>query len=194
MTGIPEWNFPAFHAAASELRLRDREVVNPAEHFDGQTNLPYHTYLRYDLARLVECDHMALLPGWKSSRGATLEAMVATCLQIKVDEYPLMQPAQGVMEAFRALWTEHKEESVIQEALRLVYGARGADYGHPFHDFSRTAKIWSAILGVDIQPKQVALCMIGIKISRECNAPKRDNWVDIAGYADCGFRADTYET
>lgn len=31
--------------------------------------------------------------------------------------------------------------------------------------------------------EQVGLCMIGVKISRQCNAPRRDNMVDAAGYA-----------
>ncbi len=75
-------------------------------------------------------------------------------------------------------------ESILHEAHTLVHGVRGEDYGHPYHDFSRTAKIWSAILGVDVTPEQVALCMIGVKMSRECNRPKRDNRVDIAGYAE----------
>jgi len=75
-------------------------------------------------------------------------------------------------------------ESILFEAHNLVHGVRGEDYGHPYHDFSRTAKIWSAILGVDVTPEQVALCMIGVKISRECNKPKRDNRIDIAGYAE----------
>ena len=75
-------------------------------------------------------------------------------------------------------------ESILFEAHNLVHGVRGEDYGHPYEDFSRTAKIWSAILGVDVTPEQVALCMIGVKISRECNRPKRDNRVDMAGYAE----------
>ena len=75
-------------------------------------------------------------------------------------------------------------ESILFEAHNLVHGVRGEDYGHPYEDFSRTAKIWSAILGVDVTPEQVALCMIGVKISRECNKPKRDNRIDIAGYAE----------
>jgi len=66
-------------------------------------------------------------------------------------------------------WTE--KESILFEAHNLVHGVRGEDYGHPYHDFGRTAKIWSAILGVDVTPEQVALCMIGVKISRECNRP-----------------------
>ena len=73
-------------------------------------------------------------------------------------------------------------ESILEEAKRIVHGERGENYGHPFEDFSRTAQIWSAILGTQIEPEQVALCMIGLKISREINRPKRDNIVDGAGY------------
>lgn len=74
------------------------------------------------------------------------------------------------------------KESILDEAKRIVHGERGENYGHPFEDFSRTAKIWSAILEIEITPEQVALCMIGVKISREINRPKRDNIVDGAGY------------
>lgn len=72
--------------------------------------------------------------------------------------------------------------NILQEADTLVHGARNDDYGHPLDDFSKTAKIWSAILGIDVTPEQVALCMVGVKISRQCNRPKRDNLVDGAGY------------
>ncbi len=77
------------------------------------------------------------------------------------------------------------DETILQEAQRLVHGDRGADYGHPVHDFTRTGRIWSAILDLDeVTPQQVALCMIGVKMSREVNRPKRDNRTDIAGYAE----------
>ena len=74
--------------------------------------------------------------------------------------------------------------SVLLEADGLVHGDRNATYGHPLDDFKRTAKIWGAILGIEITPEQVGLCMCGVKISRECNKPKRDNMVDLAGYAE----------
>lgn len=75
-------------------------------------------------------------------------------------------------------------KSVLTEADDLVHGDRNADYGHPFDDFRRTATMWSAVLGVKIEPEQVGLCMMCVKISRECNQPKRDNLVDAAGYAE----------
>ena len=74
------------------------------------------------------------------------------------------------------------EQTILDEAKELIYGARQQSYGHPWLDFSRIAKIWEAIFGHPVTPEQVALCLIGVKISREVNAHKRDNLVDGAGY------------
>lgn len=74
-------------------------------------------------------------------------------------------------------------ETVLEEAQRLVYGSREESYGHPFDDFTRAGKIWAAVLGLpEVTPEQVALCMVGLKISRECHRPGRDNRVDGPGY------------
>ncbi len=80
------------------------------------------------------------------------------------------------------------DETILQEAQRLVYGDRGADYGHPLDDYSRTAALWSAIVGHPVTAEQAILCMIAVKISRQVNKPKRDNLTDIAGYAECLHR------
>ena len=74
--------------------------------------------------------------------------------------------------------------SILLEAQGLVHGDRQVMYGHPLDDFSRTAAMWSAILGVPVTAEQVGLCMCAVKISRQCNSPKRDNLVDLAGYAE----------
>lgn len=82
-----------------------------------------------------------------------------------------------------------KEESILKEAERLVNGPRQNDYGHPHDDYSKVGKIWSGILrdilkpGCEVTALQAALCMIGVKLSREANRHKRDNLVDAAGYA-----------
>ncbi|TAL44619.1 MAG: hypothetical protein EPN91_04085 [Salinibacterium sp.] len=75
-------------------------------------------------------------------------------------------------------------ETILQEAQRLVMGARQASYGHPADDFARTGRMWGAILGIpDVTPELVGLCMAAVKISREVNAHKRDNLTDLAGYS-----------
>ena len=74
-------------------------------------------------------------------------------------------------------------ESILEEAQRLVHGDRQADYGHPLDDFTRTGRIWAAILGLpEVTPEQVGLCMVAVKVSRYCNRPKRDSLTDGAGY------------
>lgn len=88
----------------------------------------------------------------------------------------------------RAFWSGDAvdTESALQEAQRLVHGARNVDYGHPIDDYTRTGRLWGAILGIgDIDPRICCLMMAAVKISREVNAPKRDNRVDLAGYAEC---------
>lgn len=77
---------------------------------------------------------------------------------------------------------ERGAESILMEAHRLTRGDRNEDYGHPLDDFSKTAKMWSAVFGVEVTAEQVALAMVCVKISRQLNAPKRDNLVDGAGY------------
>lgn len=79
-------------------------------------------------------------------------------------------------------------ETILQEAQRLVHGDRQAAYGHPYDDYARTARMWEAILGLPayrISPRVACLMMAAVKISREVNAPKRDNLTDLAGYAAC---------
>lgn len=79
-------------------------------------------------------------------------------------------------------------ETILQEAQKLVYGDRQASYGSPFDDFSKTAALWTVILGDALQPgakvtpEHVALCMVQVKVSRQLHGPKRDNLVDGAGY------------
>lgn len=84
------------------------------------------------------------------------------------------------------------KETILEEANRLVNGPRQRDYGDPALDFGRTAKIWSAILGIEVTPQQVGLCMIGVKLSRQVNKPQRDNMVDAAGYAQTVQMVEEY--
>ena len=76
MSGLPELNFPAFHAAAAQLRTQGLDVVNPAEISASQPG-DWQACMRADIAALVGCDTIALLPGWERSQGAHLELHIA---------------------------------------------------------------------------------------------------------------------
>lgn len=83
MTGIAEFNFPAFNAAADRLRAAGYDVVNPAE-FGSEDD--WATCLKRDLGYVVQVDGLALLPGWADSRGARLETHVAHELGIALKD------------------------------------------------------------------------------------------------------------
>lgn len=71
---------------------------------------------------------------------------------------------------------------IAHEAIDLVTGDRQAAYGHPSRNFQETADLWSVVLGIQVTPEQVALCMVQVKIARELHNSKRDNLVDAIGY------------
>ena len=174
MTGLPDYNFPAFHAAAKAWREAGWEVFNPAEQHDGRTDLPYRVYVEADLLALRGCDAIAMLDGWDwpESRGAVWERQVAMMLGLWLYSADEPQPPPS-------------RESVCEEADRLVSGDRQSTYGHPFDDFSKTGRLWAVILGLpEVTPEQVALCMGMVKVSRLLNSPDhRDSLVDLCGYA-----------
>jgi hypothetical protein len=83
MTGYAELNFPAFRAEAAALRSAGLEVINPAEiNVDPSTG--WSACMRADIAQLVTCDRIHLLPGWSTSRGASLEYQIGRALGLLV--------------------------------------------------------------------------------------------------------------
>lgn len=76
MTGIEDYNFPAFNAAADALRELGYDVTNPADTgiVEGWT---WSDYLRHDVRVLAECDGLALLDHYWTSTGARLEHKLA---------------------------------------------------------------------------------------------------------------------
>ena len=176
MTGIPEFNYPMFAEYTKKYREKGYKVISPAETDGGDTSKPWSYYLRKDVRMLVDdVDAVYMLPGWQKSKGARLEFFLASELGIPI---------------FDAVTGEKWNETVAQEAHRLVHGDRGEQYGHPIFDLTRSADIFTAIIrkklrpGVRLEAEDMALGMVGIKLSREVFCPKRDNRVDAAGYAE----------
>jgi hypothetical protein len=78
--------------------------------------------------------------------------------------------------------SEFHNETVLEEAQRLITGDRNKSYDHPLDNFNRIAKGWEVIFGTDVTEEQVGLAMAWVKICREVHQQKRDNLVDGAGY------------
>ena len=98
-----------------------------------------------------------------------------------------------------------KAADLLDEAKRIVTGARQQTYGHPEDNFQCIAELWSSYLGrrrtlgglargehgsLNLNDKlssgDVAVMMILIKAARLAESPDHhDSAVDIAGYAAC---------
>ena len=96
MTGIPQFNFPAFVQATGELRaIHGLDVISPAELDDeataraamespdgapgsgGNNGETWGDYLARDVKLIADkCGGIIFLDGWEKSRGARLEAFV----------------------------------------------------------------------------------------------------------------------
>ncbi len=99
MTGIPQFNFPAFFAAAEALRNQGFHIISPAEIDDaedagaamksvdgapgsgtcgeGDKAKTWGDFLARDVKLIADtCTGIILLDGWEKSRGARLEAYV----------------------------------------------------------------------------------------------------------------------
>lgn len=99
MTGIPQFNIPAFDNEALRLRAVNVDVVSPAE-LDGfemrqhllksatgsvedyPEGMTWGQFLGRDIELLVDdgIEAVVVLPGWENSKGARLETFVASAI------------------------------------------------------------------------------------------------------------------
>ena len=98
MTGLPDFNYPAFNAAAARMRALGFEVENPAENPEPPCK-SWLGYMRMAIRQLVTCDIVALLPGWKGSRGARIERWLAGMLGLKVVRAELIEDGPELLVA-----------------------------------------------------------------------------------------------
>lgn len=87
MTGLPDFNYPAFNTAAAALRDAGHQVENPAENPDPACK-SWAGYMRMALAQLVTCEAIFLLKGWENSKGARIEHDIARELGIALHFEP----------------------------------------------------------------------------------------------------------
>lgn len=90
--------------------------------------------------------------------------------------------------------TETPREGILTEASGLITGDRNKTYGSPTENFENTAAVWNVLLGhklkEPITATEVGTLMVGLKLARTIAQPKRDNFVDMAGYAACAWECE----
>ena len=128
MRGLPEFNFPAFYAAATELRRLGHTVFNPAERDNehhgvdiskgnetgdefqaaAQHGFNLREALGSDLAFIcAEADAIYMLPNWEASRGARAEYATAVALGLLVFSHHSGMPG---------LWNEAGDRVYVEHA------------------------------------------------------------------------------
>ena len=84
MTGLPDFNYPAFNAKATELFHAGYTVRNPALIVGGQ-DWEWRDWMREALKMQMEAEVVHMLPGWRKSRGARIERRLALILGQRVE-------------------------------------------------------------------------------------------------------------
>jgi len=169
MSGHSEFNFPAFEAVTKRLTEEGWKVISPATIEPDKLDESLDYYLRRDLPILIqEATAIAVLPGWEHSSGATKEVAVARWLGMPVVHAHNLEPYH---------------EPVLAEATRIVFGGRREQYGHPYPHHATVAHLWNTYFGWPVRPGDVSLAWMLDKLVRHRHRPRRDNIVDIAGYA-----------
>lgn len=106
MSGIPEFNFPAFNRAAYILQREGWEVFNPADK-EGETlseeskidgdpikaqkgGFNFRQVYAWDISKVIEADAIYMLPGWEASPGARGEHAVAVAMKRHYPDYQII--------------------------------------------------------------------------------------------------------
>lgn len=88
--------------------------------------------------------------------------------------------------------------TILDEAKEIIYGDREETYGRPDKNLNAIASLWTEFLQIDgklteeraITANDVCMMMMLLKIARQANAFKRDNLVDVCGYAALADRLE----
>ena len=84
-------------------------------------------------------------------------------------------------------------QEAVREGERVIMGDRNNQYGPPTQDFDRTAMILNAMGyrrpgGGPLVGHDIAILVMTVKLSRIVWSPEKfDHWVDVIGYAGCGW-------
>lgn len=184
LTGSPE-NYHATYAAAKLVIATRREQVRvDARKADADPRDSEIVILNYPWLK----DEAGDKPSPTSKSVASHETTSNETKAEKVSTGETQKPREW-QDIPQPLTPRKPTQTVLEEAMKCVGGPRRRDYGTPDENFGRIADLWNVHLkgklAKPVTPGDVAMMMILMKVARQANSPKRDNLVDIAGYAQC---------
>ena len=111
MSGLPQFNFPTFDAAAKNLRSKGWDVVSPAELDDPKTRAAalrspdgapgsgatngetWGDFLARDVKLIADegIEGIICLTGWQRSKGARLETFIGRLIGLDIVHYPSLR-------------------------------------------------------------------------------------------------------
>lgn len=83
MSSIPNFNRESFWLAEMALNMAGIETLSPA-HWSNK--LSYYDYMRLDFGMVLKANTVFALKGWKDSKGAMAEVMMARSLDYTIFE------------------------------------------------------------------------------------------------------------
>lgn len=84
MSGLPEFNYPAFRIKHAELVRAGYGVRNPAL-IEGDPSWTWEQWMKAALRLQMGADVVHMLPGWRKSRGARIERRLALILGQRIE-------------------------------------------------------------------------------------------------------------
>lgn len=81
MSGKENNNYDAFEKASQILKRNGFKVISPHK---VKKQKSWIDYMRHDIKQLMNCEAIAMLPGWEFSCGARLEYDIAILLKMKI--------------------------------------------------------------------------------------------------------------
>jgi hypothetical protein len=101
--------------------------------------------------------------------------------------FDLIIPSKPIVEK-KADNAANLRKECLQEAEKCVCHDRDNQYGLPENSFKIIAELWGTYKGTRFTTEDVAIMMALLKIARiKTGAKKKDNYIDLAGYAACAM-------
>ena len=152
----------------------------------------YDMFLNGCLEIVKRVDFIVLLPNFSESKGAIREMELADKLgkpifyleDIQLEDQFASYVASFVYNDMVYVDNDMVYKPILSEANDIVNNQVRKEYPHPTENFKVISDIATTIGNKFLSPIDCVNVLISVKLSREKFSHKRDNLVDLAGYAE----------